>query len=390
MLPLALLAAADIMIWRGWVRRKCRVVRRVYLVQIALPWLLLLWLVGFMIVRKEPWLDVERTMRMMLWVVWLFVLLAAGKIVYFIFWLTGRLLHRPKAWRAAGAAAGIALAAAMICGATRGRDHIEVRQVEIASGKLPASFDGARIAFFADLHLGNLMSQQRFLDSLVALTNGLQPDVVCFGGDMVNLSSDELTPSVVETLGRIRAKHGVFTVLGNHDLGIYGDSVAKPFALNVIEILNAYGRMGWTPLVNESVYISDGADSIAISGVGYPVSERHKEGMAGGIYDADPQVAYRGLPDSTFNITLSHTPVSWPEDLPCADLTLSGHTHSMQMKFTIFGASFSPARLRYKRWSGLYRDGERTLYINDGLGYVMFPMRIGTRPELTLITLRRR
>ena len=76
-------------------------------------------------------------------------------------------------------------------------------------------------------------------------------------------------------------------------------------------------------------------------------------------------------------------------DAGYGDLTLAGHVHSMQIKLRLFGRAFSPAQLLYTRWSGRYDEGGRTLYINDGTGYVVFPMRLGAYPEITLITLRR-
>lgn len=86
-----------------------------------------------------------------------------------------------------------------------------------------------------------------------------------------------------------------------------------------------------------------------------------------------------------------HIPQLWGQiaDAGYGDLTLAGHVHSMQMKLRLFGRAFSPAQLLYTRWSGRYDEGGRTLYINDGTGYVVFPMRLGAYPEITLITLRR-
>ena len=99
---------------------------------------------------------------------------------------------------------------------------------------------------------------------------------------------------------------------------------------------------------------------------------------------------YRHVSDSTFNITISHTPQNWDEIRAAgkADLTLSGHVHAMQMKIHLGGKTWSPARWMYPRWSGLYTEDGKYLYINDGMGYVMYPMRIGAYPEITLITLR--
>ena len=93
------------------------------------------------------------------------------------------------------------------------------------------------------------------------------------------------------------------------------------------------------------------------------------------------------MPDSLYNITLVHVPQLW---LPIVergygDLTLSGHVHAMQLK--LFG--WSPAQWMYTRWSCRYEEQGSTLYINDGIGYVGYPMRIGADPELTIYTLKR-
>ena len=106
---------------------------------------------------------------------------------------------------------------------------------------------------------------------------------------------------------------------------------------------------------------------------------------------SDLSGAYRGVPDSLYNITAVHIPQLWGQiaDAGYGDLTLAGHVHSMQIKLRLFGRAFSPAQLLYTRWSGRYDEGGRTLYINDGTGYVVFPMRLGAYPEITLITLRR-
>ena len=101
-------------------------------------------------------------------------------------------------------------------------------------------------------------------------------------------------------------------------------------------------------------------------------------------------MAYSTPGDSAVKILLSHNPVHWqreiaPVDSLKIDLTLSGHTHAMQVAF----GSLSPAALRYETWGGLYEspDGRRPLYVNIGAGTVGVPMRIGATPEVTVFTL---
>ena len=100
---------------------------------------------------------------------------------------------------------------------------------------------------------------------------------------------------------------------------------------------------------------------------------------------------YSAVPDSLFNITLVHLPQLWGQILETGhgDLTLSGHVHSMQFKIRPWGRGWSPASWIYEHWSGRYDADGRTLYVNDGTGYVAYPMRLGAWPEVTLFTLKR-
>jgi predicted MPP superfamily phosphohydrolase len=87
-----------------------------------------------------------------------------------------------------------------------------------------------------------------------------------------------------------------------------------------------------------------------------------------------------------FQILLSHDPTHWRREvLPKTDihLTLSGHTHAMQTRF--FG--FTPARFVYPEHDGLYQEGEQMLYVNIGLGHLLYPLRLGAWPEITVFTL---
>jgi predicted MPP superfamily phosphohydrolase len=91
---------------------------------------------------------------------------------------------------------------------------------------------------------------------------------------------------------------------------------------------------------------------------------------------------------------LCHTPVVWEKmrdnpELKPIDLMLSGHTHAMQAKIKTGSWQWSPAKWMYRYWSGLYEYNGRYLYVNEGLGYVLYPMRIGGKAEITLITLKK-
>jgi predicted MPP superfamily phosphohydrolase len=217
------------------------------------------------------------------------------------------------------------------------------------------------------------------LDSL----RQLSPDLIVFTGDIVNRRTDELHP-FVETLSNISAPYGVYSILGNHDYGDYCDWPSdEAKRQNLDELISLENQMGWKMLNNETAFIHLAADSIALIGVenvGDPPFHTY----------GDLDKAYPTLDDGVTKILLSHNPAHWVDDICDAPdkniaLTLSGHTHAMQMAF----GRISPAIFRYKTWGGLYNDNDNhSLYVNIGIGTVGFPARIGATPEITLFTLK--
>ena len=283
---------------------------------------------------------------------------------------------------------GIILGVVSFClmwwGALVNRFNIDVNEVEVPISSLPAPFDGYRVAQISDLHVGTFGIDTTFLDEVVEKINSLDVDAVMFTGDIVNRNSAELQPFVT-TLSRINARDGVFSVLGNHDYGDYSDwesPEAKEENLKLMHKLQK--QMNWTLLLNETKQVYRGNDSIFIIGVenlGDPPFKNY-----GSLSNA-----YTTINDSTIKILLSHNPAHWERDIKDKKdnniaLTLSGHTHAMQMSI----GSFSPAALRYKYWGGLYvDDSNHYLNVNVGIGEVALPMRIGATPEITVLTLRR-
>lgn len=284
------------------------------------------------------------------------------------------------------------LGAVLLYGLTVGRSRIRVERVEVASSRLPAGFDGFRVAMFSDVHTGLLLGRDRVLRRMVDIINALDADVVVNCGDIVNYDYRELDGRVLEILSGIRSRDGVYAVLGNHDLGIYiRDTVAYPPQENVRHIVEAQRSLGWTVLRDSSAILVRGGDSIALTGLSFPEELVHRshERIE---RELDLSEAYAGLPEKLFGITLSHAPQAWHRIMAAGrgDLTLSGHVHSLQMKLRLGQKwQWSPAAWFYDEWSGPYADGERMLYVNDGIGYAMVPMRIGARPEITLFELRR-
>ena len=145
--------------------------------------------------------------------------------------------------------------------------------------------------------------------------------------------------------------------------------------------------MGWRLLLNEHIFLHRGNDSVAVIGVeniGDPPFHSY-----GSLYKAYPDVS-----DGNAKILLSHNPAHWVDSVSGneavnIDLTLSGHTHAMQIEV----CGVSPAVFRYRTWGGLYSSENGfggKLYVNIGLGTVGIPMRLGATPEITVITLTSR
>ena len=298
-----------------------------------------------------------------------------------------RLLHKGRvpgmAWT------GVVLAAVVFLafwwGALVNRYAIDNKEVSIEITDLPPSFDGYRIAQFSDLHVGTFGTDTSFVSRLVDEINAANPDVIVLTGDIVNRQSDEIQP-FVDVLSRLKAPDGVFAILGNHDYGDYRewDSPQEKSA-NMEELKDASRRAGVRLLLNETVWLRRGNDSVALIGVEnigdapFPVY--------GSLADA-----YPSLGDSETKILLTHNPAHWVDSIRNSNdarvqLSLAGHTHAMQIE--LFG--LSPAAMRYETWGGMYADrsGARKLYVNIGSGEVGVPMRVGATPEITLLTLRR-
>lgn len=326
-----------------------------------------------------------------MWMLYAYFTVYVPKLLFCIVSWIGLLprLWRHRSWRGFNAA-GVALASvafvAMWWGALVNRLDYKIRHADLCYEELPAEFDGFTFVQLSDLHVGSYGDDTTYVSRIVDVVNGLHPDAIMFTGDIVNRRSRELVPFVT-VLSRLSAPEGVYSVLGNHD---YGDYSAWPSPeakqANMDSLLAMQHRMGWRLLNNETEFLRRGADSIAVVGVenwGDPPFTTY----------GDLHAAYPALADSTFKILLSHNPAHWdaeiePSDTANVAITLSGHTHAMQMKV----GSLSPSSLRYRHWAGLYTapDGRRRLYVNIGLGTVAIPSRIGATPEITFITLHKK
>lgn len=191
----------------------------------------------------------------------------------------------------------------------------------------------------------------------------------------------------IEIFGRLEAKYGIFSIVGNHD---YGDYVAWPNKelkrANFERLKAIHAEMGWQLLLNENKVLDIGEAKLAVIGVeNYSANRRfHQYG--------DLSKASFGTEDADVKLLLSHDPSHWDDqvtkDFQDIKLTLSGHTHGFQFGIDLPWFKWSPVKYAYKQWAGLYEHQGQFLYVNRGFGVLGYPGRVGVLPEITLLQLR--
>jgi predicted MPP superfamily phosphohydrolase len=265
-------------------------------------------------------------------------------------------------------------------GALIERNLFKVKNVEIIFEELPEAFDGYTIVHISDIHARSFEGRENRLQKAVDKINALDSDIIAFTGDLISMNPDELE-DVTDILGDLKAKDGVFSVLGNHDYCMYSDMSDDKKKESLEELMAKQREMGWKLLMNENFIIGRGRDSVAVVGVENTSPSRHFPSK-GNLTQAATGT------EGMFRILLSHDPLHWESEIIGQDfpLTLSGHTHSMQ--FSLLG--WSPSRYIFPQYRGLYSRNSQYLYVNPGLGETIFPARIGVMPEITLITLRKK
>ncbi|MCP4551147.1 MAG: metallophosphoesterase [Bacteroidetes bacterium] len=280
-------------------------------------------------------------------------------------------------------AAGAALSG-MLIGRFKWVTDFRLRSEYLKLKKLPEAFNGLKIIHFSDLHLGSWPSKTP-ISAVVDIINAESPDIVLFTGDLVNFSSREAFK--YETiLKEIKARYGIYAVLGNHDYGNYvrWENTEEKIK-NMHQLFDFYKRLGWKLLRNENQIIYKSGQRLAILGVeNWGDNPRYPQ-------MGDVNLAMKGVGDTDVKILLSHDPSHWDKIISKKhtdiDLTLSGHTHGFQFGIETPLFRWSPAQYLYKYWAGLYQINEQYIYVNRGTGFLGYPGRIGILPEITSITL---
>ena len=296
-------------------------------------------------------------------------------------WAVRKMLHRKANY---GNLVGVVMVVlnwyVLFYGSFVGFKQITVREVTYESAELPEAFDGYRIVHFSDAHIGTYIGGREYmLQQVVDTINAQNADMVVFAGDLQNRQPLEIQP-FVGVLSGIKAKDGVFSVIGNHDYADYIEASALIKAANEMETRRLEKLMGWQLLVNEHKVIRRESDSIVIAGLDND-GDGKKFPQRG-----DVGKTLKGVSDSAFVVIAEHDPTCWRRKIlprSKAQLTLSGHTHAMQFMI----GNWSPASFVYKEWGGLFYEGNRAINVSTGVGGFI-PFRFGVPGEIVVIELR--
>ena len=251
---------------------------------------------------------------------------------------------------------------------------------------LPASLNGLKIVQISDIHSGSFTFKEP-VKNAVDLINKQQADLVFFTGDLVNSRADEMD-DFMDVFDKIKAKHGVYSILGNHDYGDYEPwPTAEAKQANMNRMYEIHKELGWDLLLNENRMIDISDTKVAVLGVeNYSTHPRFPR-------YGDLQKAHQGTEEASLKLLLSHDPTHWKDQVISTfkdiAITFSGHTHGMQFGVEIPGfLKWSPVQYVYKQWAGLYNQDEQFLYVNRGLGFLGYPGRVGILPEVAVIELQ--
>jgi len=245
-----------------------------------------------------------------------------------------------------------------------GRLDVQITRQHIRLARLPKSFDGFRIAQLSDLHISPFMPAAE-IRRCVTITNQLKPDLVVMTGDY--LSWDPAAQGeVVQALAGLRAPYGVFGSLGNHEsITDTEESITRLFAAQDIHILR-----------QERAAIRLGGEMLNLIGIDDSITDDR---------------AVKGLVmPGTVNIVLNHNPNDFDQAAELGfDLMLAGHTHGGQLSLESLHRGLSLARLETPYVSGWFEKSGGQLYVNRGIGTTILPIRLGARPEITILELSR-
>jgi predicted MPP superfamily phosphohydrolase len=244
------------------------------------------------------------------------------------------------------------------------RKTVVVNRYRIPVADLPPSFHGFTLAHLTDIHFGSFVSEA-FIERIVHTANGLGTDaIVCTGDYVLGDDATEKIDTVWPILAKLKARHGVYSVLGNHDH--HADFDRSLYWLE---------RSGQN-LRHQCKPIHKGKERIMIGGAGDYWYDR-----------LEIDNTFSGSDKRDCRVLLSHNPDSVDSqfDTPLS-LVISGHTHGGQVVIPFFGPPVLPVKNKNYS-SGLIATAKTQLFISKGIGWSGLPIRFNCYPEIAVLEL---
>jgi uncharacterized protein len=269
-------------------------------------------------------------------------------------------------------------------GAFHGRFNFKYEEVTIPVKDLHGDLAGLRIVQISDLHIAGFYHHPDKLAAVIKKIGEYNPDLLINTGDFITFGWREFGRNDT-ILSAAKGKYGAFAVQGNHDAGTYHPEYTKADIKNSVAALNnLVEASGYTMLNDEHRRLNIGDAEVVVIGV--TAAGSHPDIVHGNIGKAA-----EGTGRADLKILLTHDPNHWIEQVagkwPDIQLTLSGHTHGMQMGILTKRFKWSPSKFFYPNWNGIYYEGNQVQYVNRGLGVLGIPFRFWMPPEITVITL---
>lgn len=270
-------------------------------------------------------------------------------------------------------------------GTLHGRFNFKTETVTIEIKGLNKDLDGLKIVQISDMHLSGFYHHPAVLQEVINEVNALKPDMILNTGDFISYGWREFERCDT-IISKAISKYGNFAILGNHDFGTYQPYFTQADKENNVLIINNLIKSSGYKVLNDE-YTKVKIRNARLAIIGVTTKGRHPN-----IIHGDLGKAIRGLDSVDFKILLSHDPNHWEKSVTGKtdiNLTLSGHTHGMQMGIITKKFSWSLSKYFYPHWYGLFKEGNQYQYVNRGLGVLAIPFRIGMPPEITVIILKK-
>jgi predicted MPP superfamily phosphohydrolase len=246
-----------------------------------------------------------------------------------------------------------------------------VEEREIPLPGWPRELDGLRVVHLSDIHVGGGMNRERLL-RIAELVNGARPDLVAHTGDFLTHRSGDFDTPLYQALARVRAPHGQWACLGNHDV----DDPPR--------LVERLAGAGVTVLRDRLAQLEIARQPIEIAGLDFVFDRGARAARYAGLVDR------LGPRTEIPRLLLNHDPsgfVALPD--ACADLVLSGHTHGghvgiqlgREHALTVVGLLGLPDQ-------GLFTRPGMQMFVTRCVGFYGYPMRVGIPPQIAVLVLR--